>query len=104
MCSRCGAEAEEFVEDTKRMREYLEAPFISAINELFVAADKDDSGMLDIFEVTADGYLVRTLIENRSPNESAGSIPPWRADPSSTSSSSLAPWREPMPKKQRITE
>ena len=51
-----GASADEFVEDTKRMREYLEAPFISAINELFVAADKDDSGMLDIFEVTAVLY------------------------------------------------
>jgi hypothetical protein len=57
-----------------------------------------------IFEVTADGYLVRTSIQNRSPNERAGSIPPWREEPSSASSSGLAPWREPMPKKQRITE
>jgi hypothetical protein len=57
-----------------------------------------------IFEVTADGYLARTSIQDRSPHERAVSTPPWREEPSSASSSGSAPWRERMPKKQRITE
>jgi len=57
-----------------------------------------------MFDVNTDGYLVRTSVQSRSAKKRSSSIPPWREEPSSASSSGLAPWREPITKKQRITE
>ena len=56
LAQHSGSSADEFVEDAARLRDNLEAPFISAINEMFQTADKDQSGMLDIFEVTSAMY------------------------------------------------
>ena len=49
-------DADQFTAASAHLRDLLEAPFKAAIEEMFAIADKDESGELDIFEVTSAMY------------------------------------------------